>query len=482
MKASALLREPARPAAVARHPQAHWLAVATVCVGAFMGQLDASIVTVAFPTMQRAFHATVGAVEWVALSYLLVLVGTVTAVGRVSDMVGRKLLYVYGFVVFTAASVLCALAPNLLALDAFRVLQALGAAMLQANSVALITHAMPPGQLGRGIGVQGAAQATGLALGPTVGGFLIGLGGWQLIFYVNVPAGVLGAVLGWFLLPRSHNLQPRAPFDWTGLGLFLPATGTLLLALSLGREHGMASAFTLALFAASAVTLVLFVLRERTVQHPMLDLGLFRRLPFTAGISSGFLSYLVLFGVLFVVPFYLERAQNLSPADSGVRLTALPVALGLVAPFAGFVADRVGARLLTAGGMVVTAGSLLLLATVPGRTWVLVVALAAAGVGLGAFTPSNNAAIMGSAPRAQSGVAAGVLNMTRGIGTAMGVAVTALVFATVAGHSTRTAAGDVSAGFRASLVVLAGLALVAAALAALRGAQPIDRTTPVVVE
>ena len=166
---SHLAAEPARPQWVRRRSGAHWLVVATVCVGAFMGQLDASIVTVAFPTLQRNFDAGGGSVEWVALSYLLVLVCAVTAVGQFADMAGRKLLYTYGFAVFTLASVACGLAPNLLALDGFRVVQALGAAMLQANSVALIATAMPPGKLGRGIGVQGAAQALGLALGPTVG-------------------------------------------------------------------------------------------------------------------------------------------------------------------------------------------------------------------------------------------------------------------------------------------------------------------------
>ena len=157
------LVEAPRPEWIRARPNAHILVVATVCIGAFMGQLDASIVTVAFPTLQRAFHASVASVTWVGLSYLVVLVAGVTAVGRLADMVGRKLLYTYGFVVFIIGSALCAAAPNLVTLDAFRVLQAAGAAMLQANSVAIIYLAMPREKLGRAIGVQGAAQALGLA-------------------------------------------------------------------------------------------------------------------------------------------------------------------------------------------------------------------------------------------------------------------------------------------------------------------------------
>jgi len=180
-----LLVEPRRPQAIRERPDAHWFAVAAVCVGAFMGQLDASIVTVALPTLQRTFDVSVGAVTWVGLSYLLVLVATVTAVGRFADMWGRKLLYVYGFVIFTFASVLCGLAPGLGALCSFRALQAVGAAMLQANSLAIIVLVVPGRALGRAIGLQGAAQALGLALGPSVGGLLLAAGGWRLIFFVN---------------------------------------------------------------------------------------------------------------------------------------------------------------------------------------------------------------------------------------------------------------------------------------------------------
>ena len=166
-----LLTEPRRPRSIRSSPRAYWYVVATVCIGAFMGQLDASIVTLALPQLGRELHAHVGAVEWVALSYLLVLVATVATVGRLADAVGRKLLYVYGFAVFTVGSALCGLAPTLGLLIAARVLQAVGAAMLQANSVALITEAVPRPLLGRALGVQGTAQALGLALGPAVAAY-----------------------------------------------------------------------------------------------------------------------------------------------------------------------------------------------------------------------------------------------------------------------------------------------------------------------
>ena len=435
-----------------------------------MGQLDASIVTVAFPTLRREFDAGIGSVEWVALSYLLTLVCAVTAVGRFADMVGRKLLYTYGFGVFTVASVACGLAPNLLALDGFRVVQALGAAMLQANSVALIATAMPRKRLGRGIGVQGAAQALGLALGPTVGGALIALGGWQWIFFVNAPVGVVGVLLGWFFLPRSHHLQQRTGFDWRGLAAFVPAVGGPLAALSLGRDQGFGSPLVLSLAGVGLLGSMLFVAQERRAGAPMVDLQLFSRLPFTAGVTSGLLSYAVLFGVLFVIPFRFESGLGLSSGISGLVLTSLPAALGLSAPVAGRLADRVGARPLTVTGMLLAGLGLVAIAVVHNDMHegikVMAGELALIGLGLGMFTPPNNAAIMGSVPREQSGTAGGLLNMTRGLGTAMGVALSGVVLGWGQAH----AAGNtgVRDGVTLTLVVLAALALIAAVLAALR--------------
>jgi EmrB/QacA subfamily drug resistance transporter len=435
-----------------------------------MGQLDASIVTLAFPTLQRSFDATLGSVQWVGLAYLLTLVGLLPAIGRTADMRGRKLLYTYGFAIFTLGSALCGVAPSLDALVGFRVLQGVGAAMLQANSVAIIVSAMPPAVRAPAIGVQGAFQALGLALGPAVGGLLIGLGGWRLIFLVNVPVGVLGVLLGWFLLPRSRDLAPRAPFDWLGLALFVPAVGALLLALTYGNRLGWGSGVILALFAAGALLVALLVARERATPAPLLDPRMFARPAFSAGIASGLLSYLVMFGVLLVVPFLLEEGRHLRPGTAGLLLMAMPVALGVTAPLAGRLAVRVGVRPLAVGGMVVVASMLALLAAAHDLTLGFLLALAGVGVGLGAFTPTNNAAIMAAAPMRQAGVASGVLNMTRGLGTSLGLALTGLVF-TLAGGSPGASAADVRHAFVVAVVFLAGVALLSALLAALRGSE-----------
>ena len=475
-----LLLEPARPVYIREHPHAYRLTVATVCVGAFMGQLDASIVSLAFPTLTRDFHATLGAVQWVGLAYLLVLVALVPAVGRYADMVGRKLLYTYGFVVFIIGSALCGIAPNLLLLDGFRAVQAFGAAMLQANSVAIIVLAVPRERLGRSIGVQGAAQALGLSLGPSVGGALIAAGGWRLIFLVNVPVGMVGAIAGWYLIPRSRHLQQRSRFDWSGLALFAPGLVALLVALSFGNEVGWKSTTVLSTLAAALVFGLAFIRAERRSVAPMIDLRLFQRPAFSVGIASGLLSYLVLFGALFATPFFLEGDRGLSPGATGALVTALPIALGVVAPLAGRAADTVGARRLTVAGMLVAAAALVLLAFLHATTVELGVSLALVGVGLGLFTPANNAAIMGAAPREQSGVASGVLNMTRGLGTSLGLSLTGLVFAAIAGA--RAQPNLLANAFTVACLFLAGVAAAGALLASLRGAAPLRAMRPMAPE
>ena len=461
-----LVVEPRRPAAIRNWPKAPWLVVATVSIGAFLGQLDASIVTLALPTLQQQFHASLASVEWVALSYLLVLIASVTAVGRLADMIGRKLLYTYGFAIFTLASVGCGLSPSLGVLIGFRVVQALGAAMLQANSVALIATAIPTASLGRAIGIQGAAQATGLALGPTVGGLMIGVAGWRSIFFLNGPVGLIGLVLAWLLLPRTRELAPRVRFDWLGLGIFGLAVVAFLLALNVAGNSGFVT--PLLLLGGSAALVGLFIRRERRTAAALIDLRLFRNLNFTAGIASGLLSYLVLFAVLFVVPFFLEHARHLSATRAGFELGVLPVALAIVAPFAGRARDRIGARIPTVTGMLLVAVLLGGLAVVERSPVAVVVLLGGIGAGLGLFTPANNAAIMAAAPREHSGMAGGILNLTRGLGTAIGVAVTGLVLGLRDAERRRASPHVVTVGFQTCVVVLAVVAVAAAALASLR--------------
>ena len=433
-----------------------------------MGQLDASIVTLALPRLGRDLHAASGAVEWVALAYMLVLVATVATVGRIADAIGRKLLYVYGFGVFIVGSLFCGLAPTLPILIGARVLQAVGAALLQANSVALITEALPPAQLRRGIGVQGTAQALGLALGPALGGALLALGGWRLIFFVNLPVGMLGMGLGWIMLPRSRSRRPLGRRDHLGAVLLAAAAGGPLVFVSLAGRLGYGNALLLAALAAGVAAAVGFVRHERRVPAPLINTSLFRRRVFAVGLGSGLISYVVLFGTLVVIPYFLA-AHHTHAALVGLELSALPVAIAIAASIAGRFADRMSSQMLSSGAMLLTGVGLLEMVC-RHDTGGLVTGLVITGLGLGTFTPTNNATIMAASPAGHAGVVSGVLNMTRGMGAALGVAIAGALYALGAGAG--TAGPDPARGLVVAIGLLAALAFLTG-LSVLGGSRPV---------
>ena len=241
-----LLNEVPRPASIRTWRGAPWLAVAAVCLGALMSQVDSSIVTLAYPTLQRHYGVSLGAVTWVGLAYLLTVVATLVAFGRLSDMFGRKLIYVYGFVLFLVGSVACGLAPNLGLLVLSRVLQAMGGSMIQANSVAIVVLALPVAKRTKGLGYQAAAQALGLALGPTLGGLLLGVASWRWLFWVNIPVGLVALPAAALFIPRSRNLEEPSRLDSPGTGLLMAGVVSLFGSLSVAGSLGWSSPAVLA--------------------------------------------------------------------------------------------------------------------------------------------------------------------------------------------------------------------------------------------
>jgi EmrB/QacA subfamily drug resistance transporter len=468
---------------LAAWPAYRWLVVGTVCLGAFLGQLDASIAGLVLPTLEDVFKAPVATVEWVALAYLLTLAALVVPLGRLADLLGRKMLYTWGFLIFIAGSALCGIAPTLGWLIAFRVVQAFGAAMLQANSVAIITAAVPRRALGRAIGVQGAAQAVGLSVGPSVGGVLIDSLGWQWVFFIAVPFGLLGTVFGWLVLPRTSREavaevahEPQR-FDWLGAALLGPAVALVLLGLTYGNTWGWTSPRFALTVALACICLATFWIAEGRSASPLIDPALLRVRSFSLGLVAGLLSYAVLFGSLFLMPFYLERILGQTAAQTGLLLTPIPIALGVLAPIAGTLADRIGPVAPTVAGMASAAVALAALALLPDLSLPATLGLLALlGIGLGLFTPPNNAAVMGSAPPHRLGVAGGILNMARSIGTSLGVASTGAVLAVrlsarLGTSVVRTLDAPPAAllpVFHETLLFLAGLALLAGLLSTVR--------------
>jgi MFS family permease len=420
---SRLWIEAPRPRRIVGWAAAPWLAVGAVCFGAFMGQLDASIVTLAFPALSRQFHASLAAVEWVSLGYLLVLVALLAAAGRFADAVGRKQVYLYGFVLFTAASAACGLAPSLGALIAFRAVQAIGAAMLQANSVALISTTVSRPQLRLALGVQAAAQAIGLAVGPTVGGILVSNLSWRWIFGINVPVGVLAAVAGYFLLPRTRTKTTARP-DGVGVLLLAAATTPTLVAISAVSGLSLPTAAVAVLAAVAIAAAVGFWHWERRTTSPLIDPAALAAPAVRHGLFGALGGYLVLFGPLVLVPVVLT-GRGMSEAHAGLLLTALPAGFGIAATAGNAIA--LPNRVRCVAGVLISAGALAAATALPLTGVVLVPLLAIVGLGLGVFTPANNAMIMAAIPGAVAGVGGGLVNLARGLGTAIGVALPTLL-------------------------------------------------------
>ncbi|BFV59961.1 MDR family MFS transporter [Kitasatospora sp. CMC57] len=459
--AQRLLAERPRPRAVAGWRHAHWLAVGTVCLGAFLGQLTASITALVFPELERAFDASFAGVEWVALAYLLVLVALLAPIGRLSDLVGRKTVYLGGFGVFALASLGAGLADGLGALVACRAVQAVGGAMMQANSVALVARGVPERAMRTALGIQAAAQALGLALGPTLGGLLVQHVSWRWVFWINVPIGLLGIVAGWFLLPRTYpDGRPRQPrrdgrFDLAGLLLLAGCSTAFLLALSTASGLPLPGWAVAALLLAAVALALALARQEQRADRPLIPPGLINTPGIRTGLLIALVGYLLLFCPLVLGPVMLVGA-GVPVATAGLVITALPAAFAVAATVgAGLLPDSWSDAVRCRRGALVAALGLGLLAVVPATPAVTLLPLVVAGYGLGLLLPANNALVMRAIPPASSAVGGGLVNMVRGLGTALGTALPVLAVH-LAGHQS---------GGRSVLALLTLVAVAAAILA-----------------
>lgn len=407
-----------------------WAVLGVVLLGATMSALDVTIVNIALPTIKREFGSSLALVEWVSIAYMIVLALALPVVGRLADIFGRSRLYNIGFGIFVVGSALCGLAPDIAVLVLSRALQAVGAALLQANSVALVTQVFRSRQLGRALGVQAAVQGMAMALGPFVGAMLITFVGWRFIFYVNVPIGIAGAIAARYTLPRYHPHPKGMTLDYLGSALLTFGLMGLVLAVNEAGSAGWTAPSILVELALGGVCLAAFVAVELKVKYPTIDLRLFRRYTIAAGNITALLAYYTLFAALFLLPFYFEQALQYSAARSGILLTAVPLSMAVIAPFIGRACDHLGSRVFVISGSILLAlGALLLVfSSSTSGTAELVLAMVILGAGLGFFTPANNRATMAATPRDQLGVTGGLLNMMRSLGVILGVDISGVVF------------------------------------------------------
>jgi len=418
---------------ISSHPSWKWFILSTVLLGATMSALDVSIVNVAMPTLKNTFGVSMAVIEWIAMAYMLTLIIFLPLFGRLADIYGRSKLYNIGFVVFSVGSLFCGMSSTAGFMIASRVIQAVGAGLLQANSVALITQAFPARERGKAIGIQGAVQAISMSVGPFVGGILIATVGWRAIFYVNIPIGILGTIAALFILPPDRKRKEKEEIDYLGTVFFASGLAFIVLAFNEGVKLGWGSHTIMMYFASGVALLTLFIVTELKAKYPLIDLKLFKNATFFLGNLTGMLSYYVLFAVMFLMPFYLQKVLGYSVVLTGTLLTPLLLAMAVVAPFSGHISDKYGSRIMTTSGMLISALACfaLMFMGASAQLPLLVAVLVFLGIGMGLFTPSNSSAIMGSAPQDKLGVAGGVLNMTRSLGFIFGINISGVIFTTL---------------------------------------------------
>jgi EmrB/QacA subfamily drug resistance transporter len=471
-------REPAPSNFLLRRSYYPWLVVGTTCVAAFIGQLDASIVQLALPTLERSFNATLDNVSWVAVGYVLAFAAVLPVFARMAEILGRKLMYLSGFALFGLSSALCGLAPGLPWLIAFRVLQGASGAMLGANSIVILVTAAGPARRGRAMGIFAAAQAVGISVGPVFGGFLLAATNWRWIFWVNVPFACAVVIVGWLVVPRTTNLGTERGFDWRGALLLSPALITFMMAVMESHAWGLRSTRTIACVIAAVVLLAAFIREEQRIRAPLIDLHLFRSPAFSGGCIAVMVSYAMLYSMFFAMSFALVRGCHDQPLAAGLRLTIIPLALGIVAPFSGSLYET-RPRLVMVGGMTICAVAALalnkLLTGAEHSLTGVMIALAVFGGGLGVFIAPNNSATVSAAPADKSGEAGGLLNLMRSCGTGIGVAAASSVLAWrleaatgISGHTMGAAESALLAAVGDVLLMLVVFAIIAGTASLLR--------------
>lgn len=401
-----------------------WQVLIVICIGIFMSTLDGSILNIANPTIANAMSVSMQEVQWVVTAYMLVITATLLFFGKLGDQKGSSKIYTYGFLIFTVGSVLCSLASNLQFLIGARIFQGLGASMMMATGIGIVSNTFPAQERGKALGITGSIVGIGNLSGPSLGGLLVAQFSWPVIFLLNIPIGLVGFALALKFLPGHTRKEERFKFDFWGNLLFALAATLLLLGLS------QKQAINFNLVSMGLIFLLLFYLVERKHPYPLLDMELFRVKPFTYGNIMSFASYATQTAAIFLMPFYMEKMLQLSPATSGLIMTITPVSMAIIAPLAGNLSDRIGASRLTSIAFLLMSGGHFMFSTLNGHYDLIRIAigLLLLGVGMGSFGSPNNSSILGSISKDKAGYAGGFISTVRNFAFALGITASVSIF------------------------------------------------------
>lgn len=451
-------------------PSVRW-ALASLSLSMLLSSLGTSIANVGLPTLAQAFTASFQEVQWVVLAYLLAITTLIVSVGRLGDLIGRRRLLLAGILLFTAASVLCGVAPTLWLLIAARAAQGLGAAIMMALTMAYVGETVPKEKTGSAMGLLGTMSAIGTALGPSLGGVLIAGLGWPAIFFVNVPLGILTFLLAYRYLPvdRQGSKADRARFDHVGTLLLALTLAAYALAMTMGR--GSFGPLNMLLLLAAFFGVGLFVRAETRAVSPLIRLAMFRDPALSAGFVMSALVTTVVMATLVVGPFYLSGAFALDAARVGLVMSAGPIVAALTGVPAGRIVDRFGAHRMSISGLIGMAVGCSILPMLPTRLGApgYIAPLIVITAGYALFQASNNTAVMTNIRPDQRGVISGILSLSRNLGLITGASVMGTVFALGSATTNIITARPeaVTAGMRLTFAVAAALIVVALAIASI---------------
>ena len=468
----------------------HWVAAIVVCVGTFLGVMDNTITNIALPTLKDEFERPLDDVIWVALSFIVVSTGLSLTMGRLGDLYGRKMLYTWGFVLFTLATFLSAISGSLEELVGTRILQAVGSAMTMSNGAAIITAAFPPSRRGTGLGLIVSTVGAGAAAGPILGGVLIDLLDWRAIFWTRVPFGLVGAFLAWKLLVDAPSGQRPKGLDIPGAVLLFGMLACITFGINRARDLGFDSIMVSGSLIAGAIFTVWFIVVERRSPSPVVDLGLFRGRGFSFGILAAILQFFGMSFTFYLVPTLLQDGRGFTATETAMMMMPLSLMMLLWAPVSGRLSDRFGSRPLTTSGMVIVCLALFLLSRTNADTAPVDFALRMLllGIGTATFGTPNTAVIMSAVPPERLGTASASQTTARTFGNAFGTSVGVAIMASVAAsyafdNGLQADVGEpIVQGFQVALLVAALAASPAILLSVMGGQRGIRRAAGAVTQ
>ncbi|MET0769288.1 MAG: MFS transporter [Solirubrobacteraceae bacterium] len=431
-----------------------WWTLAAMCFALFMVMLDNTVVNVALPSIQADFDASLSALEWTINAYTLTFAVLLVTGGRLGDLFGRRRIFLYGVVIFALSSATIALAPTDGWLVASRAVQGVGAALMMPGSLSILTNAFPPAERGKAIGTWAGVSALALAIGPLVGGYLTEEVSWRAIFLLNLPVAAGALVMTLFAAEESRDETAERKVDIPGIVALTVSLASLVLALVEGNSWGWGSAGVIGLLVLSVAAGVAFVAIERRARVPIVDFAFFKARSFVGANIVAFTVSFAMFAMFFFIALYMQNVLGYSPLQAGVRFLPSTLVVMVTGPIAGRLADRLGARPLMVGGLLITSVALFLQSRIDvgsgyGTLWPGFVLM---GLGLGLIMSPMSMAAMNSVDRSKAGVASGTLSMFRMVGGTFGVAALGALVAGVGRHDLEQSLPGLTGGARERVV------------------------------